>query len=79
MLLDHLIAEMQAQGTVTVEWAPFATLHFPGRNGMAQAREWAAKRGYLLIFIQPGERDTSGQPIKATFYRAMQKHSSDPR
>jgi hypothetical protein len=76
MLLDQLLAELQTCGTVTVEWRPFADLHFPGRNGMAHARKWASKHGFVLMFIQPGERDRPDQKVKATFYRAIPRHTA---
>jgi hypothetical protein len=77
ILLDHLIAQLQAHGTVTVDWRAFADMHFPGRNSVAQAREWAAKRGLVLIFVQSGARDLAGQPEKATFFRAAPRHSTE--
>jgi len=73
LLLDQLLGELQTNGTVTVEWEPFANFHFPGRNGKALARKWASKHGFVLVFIQSGERDRSGQADKATFYRAIPK------
>ena len=77
ILLDHLIAQLQAHGTVTVDWRTFADTHFPGHNAVAQAREWAAKQGLVLIFVQPGARDLAGQPEKATFFRAIPRYSSE--
>jgi hypothetical protein len=76
MPLDELISELQTYGTVTVEWEPFGDLHFPGRNGKAQARKWASKQGFVLIFIHPGDRDQAGQAVKATFYRSTTHHSA---
>jgi hypothetical protein len=78
MALDELISELKAHGTVTVEWQPFASLHFPGRNGKTQARKWASEQGFVLIFIHAGDRDRAGQAVKATFYRAMPRESASP-
>ena len=77
MPLDQVISELHAQGTVTVEWQPFADLHFPGRNGKAQARKWASEKGFVLIFIHSGDRDEpSSHAVKATFYRSISPSST---
>ena len=72
-LLEHLIAELRDHGTVTVDWKPFAALHFPGRDGMARARQWALERGFVLMFVQSGAQAQTKGTHKAVFYRSVSR------
>ena len=75
--LDQVIDNLNTHGTVTVRWRQFADMHFPGRNGRAQAREWATKQGFVLIFIHSDDREPNAEPIYATFYRSMLRLSPE--
>lgn len=75
--LNQLIVDLKTHGTVTVDWKALANPHFSGWNGKARARKWAAKHGFLLIFIDSGDQEQAARTTKATFYRSILRQPTD--